>query len=222
MKEEIDDAFMRSNIVGVISLIKKHFIRNDYSLWHIFKDDQRNILNDLIKSAVKEHETSFKHSFNQYYPIMQVIEGMSIPLPKAFQITTEFTLNTDIANLFNDKYMDLGKLQNLIDQIKRWSIDIDKKTVNFIATNRINCLLGEFLEKTDDLKLLKKISEMMSILKPLSLDLQLWEAQNIYFSIIKKSYSKMSWMSKKGNNVAKAWLKHFNNVGTYLQIKSPE
>jgi hypothetical protein len=63
---------------------------------------------------------------------------------------------------------------------------------------------------------------MMSTLKPLSLDLQLWEAQNIYFSIIKKSYSKMSWMSKKGNNVAKEWLELFNNVGTYLQIKSPE
>jgi hypothetical protein len=153
---------------------------------------------------------------------MQVIKEMSIPLPKAFQITTEFTLNTDIANLLSDKNIDLGKLQNLIDEIKRWSIDIDKETVNFIATNKINSLLGEFHEKTDDLKLLKNISKMMSTLKPLSLDLQLWEAQNIYFSIIKKSYSKMSWMSKKGNNVAKEWLELFNNVGTYLQIKSPE
>jgi hypothetical protein len=222
MKKDIDDAFRRSNITSVISLIKKHFGKNDYSLWHIFKDDQRNILNDLIKSAVKERETSFKHSFNQYYPIMQVMKEMSIPLPKAFQITTEFTLNTDIANLFKDKNIDLGKLQNLIDEIKRWSIDIDKETVNFIATNKINSLLGEFLEKTDDLKLLKNISEMMSILKPLSLDLQLWEAQNIYFSIIKKSYSKMSEKSKTGNNVAKEWLELFNNVGTYLQIKSPE
>jgi hypothetical protein len=203
-------------------MLKKHFKKNDYSLWHIFKDDQRNILNDLIKSAVKEHETSFKHSFNQYYPIMQVIEEMSIPLPKAFQITTEFTLNSDIAGLFSDKNIDLGKLQNLIDEIKRWSIDIDKETVNFIATNKINSLLGEFLKKTDNIKLLKNISEMMSILKPLSLDLQLWEAQNIYFAIIKKSYSKMSWMSKKGNNIAKEWLELFNNVGTYLQIKSPE
>jgi len=94
MKEDIDAAFMKSNISSVISLIKKHFGKNDYSLWHIFKDDQRNILNDLIKSAVKERETSFKHSFNQYYPIMQVMKEMSIPLPKAFQITTEFTLNT--------------------------------------------------------------------------------------------------------------------------------
>jgi alpha-amylase/alpha-mannosidase (GH57 family) len=222
MKKEIDDAFMRSNITNVISLIKKHFGKNDYSLWHIFKDDQRNILNSLIKSAVKEREASFKHSFNQYYPIMQVMKEMSIPLPKAFQITTEFTLNTDIANLLSDKNIDLGKLQNLIDEIKRWSIDIDKKTVNFIATNKINSLLSEFLEKTNDLKLLKNISEMMSTLKPLSLDLQLWEAQNIYFSIIKTSYSKMSRESKKGNNIAKEWLELFNNVGTYLQIKSPE
>ncbi len=222
MKEEVDATFKRSNITGVITLIKKHFGKNDYSLWHIFKDDQRNILNDLIKSALKEHETSFKHSFNQYYPIMQAMKEMFIPLPKSFQTITEFILSTDLANLLNDKNIDLGKLQNLIDEIKRWSIDIDKETVNFMATNKINCLLGEFLEKTDDLKLLKDISVMMSTLKPLSLDLQLWEAQNIYFAIIKKSYSKMSWVSKKGNNVAKAWLELFNNVGTYLQIKSPE
>lgn len=219
MKEDIDDAFMKSDISDVISLIKNHFGKNDYSLWHIFKDDQRNILNDLIKSALKERETSFKHSFNQYYPIMQVMKEMSVPLPKAFQTTTEFTLNTEIANLLNDKHINLDKLQNLINEIKRWPVEIDKETLNFIATKKINSLLTEFHEKTDDIKLLKNISEMLRMLKLLSLDLQLWEAQNIYFSIVKKSYSTMS---KDENTSANEWLKLFNKVGLHLQIKNPE
>jgi len=222
MKEEIDNAFMVSNITSVINLIEKHFGKNNYSLWHIFKDEQRQILNHLIQSTIKERESSFKHAFKQYYPIMQVMKEMSIPLPKAFHATTEFTLNSEISDLFNKEDMDLNKLKNLIDEVKRWSIDIDKKTFNFIATKKINSLLSEFLEKTDDIDLLKNISEMMKILKPLDLDLQLWEAQNIYFAIIEKSYSKMSWMNNKGNNAAKEWIKLFNNIGTYLQIKSPE
>ncbi len=220
MRNEIDNAFMISNITGVINLIEKHFGKNNYSLWHIFKDEQRIILNQLIDSAIKERETSFKQSFKQYYPIMQVMKEMSIPLPKAFHTTTEFTLNTDISNLFKDENIDLNKLKNLIDEIKRWSIDIDKETVNFIATNKINEFLEKSLDQPENLELLKELSKMMEILIPLSLDLKLWEAQNLYFAIIKKSYSAMSEKAEKGNTMAKEWFILFNAIGQHLRIKN--
>ena len=220
MRNEIDNAFMISNITGVINLIEKHFGKNNYSLWHIFKDEQRKILNQLIESAIKERETSFKQSFKQYYPIMQIMKEMSMPLPRAFHTTTEFTLNTDISNLFEEENIDLNKLKNLIDEIKRWSIDIDKKTINFIATKKITGILEKFYNQPEDIKHLKKLSEMMKILLPLSLDLNLWEAQNLYFSIIKKSYAIMSAKSEKGDQMANEWLELFNLVGQHLQIKN--
>ena len=114
--------------------------------------------------------------------------------------------------------MDLDKLQDLIDEISRWSIEIDMKTINFLATQKINTLLEKLLNDTDNLELLKTISEIMEMLLPLSLDLKLWEAQNLYFAIIESIGSDTS---GSGHKQPTEWLEHFNKVGQFLQINNP-
>lgn len=44
MHQEIVEAFLKKDIAKVIHIMNKHFGTYDYSLWHLFKDEQRKIL----------------------------------------------------------------------------------------------------------------------------------------------------------------------------------
>ena len=50
MNTEIKEAFDKGDIPEVIRLMDKHFGTNNYSLWHLFKDEQRKVLNQVLRS----------------------------------------------------------------------------------------------------------------------------------------------------------------------------
>jgi len=222
MKNELDEVFLISDIPAVIALIEKHFGADHYSLWHIFKDEQRKILNYLISSAIKERENSFKHAYKQYYPIMQVMKEMQIPLPKSFSLTADYTLNTEIAALFDQQPLNLNRISDLIEESTRWSIVLDQKTLNYKITLKLNQLLREALHQPDTSEYLQQVSGLLELLEPLSLDIKLWEAQNIYFSIIKKHLTEKTKQAEQDKPGACEWMAAIKKIGDHLQIKNIE
>ncbi len=222
MKEEIENSFMASDIPEVIHLIEKYFGNNNYSLWHIFRDEQRKILNHIINSTLNERELSFQQAYKQYYPIMQVMKDLSIPLPRAFYITAEFAINKNLRNVMEDDHLDLNALKTLVDEAKRWLIDVDRTTLNFVATNKINKLMEKLLDRPDDFRQLESITKLLEMCQGLSLELNLWQAQNIYFAIGRNIYSEMQNMANSGKKQTKRWIKYFNILGQYFQIRRPQ
>ena len=220
MRKEIDSAFMKSDIPGVISLIGKFFDKHDYSLWYIFRDEQRKILNQIIISTREEGESSFRSAYKRYYPIMQVMKNLSIPMPKAFHVTADFTINMELRSLLESDKTDLDRLKTLIDEAKRWSISVDKTTLSFVAAIKANSMFGKLYEKPEDMKLIETIHDLLEMFRSLSLELKLWQAQNIYFSIGKEIYPKMMTDANNGVEFAAIWIDLFNKLGQYLQIKS--
>jgi len=220
MCQEIKDAFMKSDVAEVIHLLDKHYGTHSYSLWHLFRDEQRKVLNQILDSTLKEIEASFRQIYEHHYPIMQVIKERGILLPKAFVATTEFIINTDIRKLLEDEELDLERLQKLAEEAKRWIIELDKTTLGFVASQKINSLMERLSQTPEDVSLLEPIEAIFRILSALPLELDLWKTQNIYFSIGKQLYSRMREKAEKGDQAAKKWVEHFNSLENYLHVRS--
>jgi len=71
----------------------------------------------------------------------------------------------------------------------------------------------------EDLPALENIEVILRILSALPLELDIWKAQNVYFSIGKQLYGEMREKAEKGDVNAKKWIEHFNSLGHYLQAK---
>ena len=103
---------------------------NSYSLWHLFKDEQRHILNQLLDTTWLEIEAAFRHIYEHNYAIMQAMRGMNIPLPKALAAPAEFILNEAICKIIRDEREEhaslLEHLQILADEAARFSLQLDK------------------------------------------------------------------------------------------------
>ncbi len=217
---EIKDAFLSSDIPLTITLIDEYFGSHNYSLWHLFKDKQREIILKVAKPAIKEIEQLYRQIYNHNYPIMQAMKQMEVPLPDAFVNTIKFIFDSDIIKIIRDRKTKLKKLNNLVEEINRWPIQPDKKTISYEASKNINRLMEKLYETPKDKLLLKTIKSILHTLKPLDLDFDLWESQNLYFKLSRTAYPEMVEKSKQGDKKAEEWVKYFEELDGYLPSRS--
>jgi alpha-amylase/alpha-mannosidase (GH57 family) len=221
MHQEIKKAFDKSDVPEVIRLMDKHFETHNYSLWHLFKDEQRKVLNQILDSTLKELEASFRQIYERHYPVMQVMKEMRIPLPEAFASATELIVGTDIRQEFQKEELDFERIEKLLEETKRWSLELEEKDLGFVVSQKINSLMEQLSKAPADISLFDTIGHIFKVMSALNLQLNLWEAQNVYFSLGKERYDEMEERAaEKGDRVAKKWLDHFSRLGDYLHVKS--
>ena len=67
--------------------------------------------------------------------------------------------------------------------------------------------------------ILEAVKSIIDILAPLSLTLNLWKAQNIYFLVGKQIYKQMEDKAGSGDEESKIWIEHFRTLGNLLKIR---
>ena len=219
MHGEIKEAFQKGDITRVTHLMDKHFGTHRYSLWHLFKDEQRKILNQIMEIALKDMRTILRQIYEHHYPAMRVMKETRVPLPKALASPMEFILNMDLCKLLENEELDLDRLQKLIEEVKRWSFEPDKVALGFAASQRVNKLMEKLSQTPEDVSVLENVEALLRTLSALPLDLNLWKSQNTYFSMGEQLYSRMREGAEKGDQNAKKWIEHFGRLGGLLKVK---
>ena len=219
MQKNLKDAFAKGDTTEVMRLMNISFGKNSYSLWHLFKDEQRRILYELLETTWQEIEASFRHIYEHNYTIMQVMRGMHIPLPKALSAPAEFIINQDLCNIIQDEDTNLDRLQALVDEVGKLSLQLDEATLIFVSTHKINSLMYKLENSPKDINLLETIKKIVKILLALTPGLDLQAAQNTFFSICKNKYPEMKGKADEGLETAKKWIEHFKNLAHYMDVK---
>ncbi len=223
-KEDFDDmhkriivAFSESNVPEVIGLINYYFGASKYSLWHLFKEEQQKILNLVLQSTMGDIETSFRQIYDNHYPLMQIKNEIRLPLPRMLMTVVEFILNRDLSALLEAEHVDVDRLKVLIEEMKRWSFKRDQVNFTFLASNRISALLTRLELHPEDIQLMENIITVLELLGQLNLELELWQAQNIFFALSRKTYPDI--LSQSGTDaLAAKWVKLFERLGDILQV----
>jgi alpha-amylase/alpha-mannosidase (GH57 family) len=220
MRREIKDAFRRSNLPEIIRLMDKHFEAHNYSLWHLFRDEQRKVWGRILESTLEEVEGSFRRLYDHHYPIMLAMRELRAPIPKALATTAEFTVNADLRRALGNGGIDIHQLANLVAEVNRWSYEIDRTTLGFDATRKANSLMKEFLASPSDPSPLRTVEEMLRALEPLSLKLDLSEVQNIIFATGKRLSPGYREKAEGGDDSAREWLDRLDSLADYLRVRS--
>lgn len=219
MCKKIKKAFQNGDDVSeVTSLIETYFDTRSYSLRHLFTDEQRKILSQILEPTQKEIEDIFRKIYKNNYPIMQTIIQMGLPPPPALSTVIGFILNMDISKLLEDEDTDLGQLQYLVEEMKQWFLEPDKTALGFAATQKINILMQKFSKNPKNLAILEAINNTLKFLNAFPMELNLWKAQNTFFSIGKKFCGLMKKEGMTDPN-AKKWIEQFTELENFLGVK---
>jgi hypothetical protein len=218
VQQDLKKAFQKGDLSEMMRLMNIAFGGHNYSIWHLFKDEQRRILYELLETTWLEIEASFRHIYEHNYAIMQAMRGMNMPLPKALATPAEFILNEDLCKTIRNEPTHLDRLQILADEAARLSLDLDKPILQFEADKKINRLMAKFAETPEDVRILETIEATIKILFTIVIELNVQTSQNVFFDISKKTYPQMNQKAQAGDAAAQKWVERFRSLGQYLGV----
>ena len=220
LKQELADPFNRADFPEVIRLIDKHFAEFTYSLRSIFHDDQRQILDIIMKSTLTEAEAVYRQLYETHAPMMRFVSDLKAPLPRAFSMAAEFALNSSLRAAFEDvDNIDFTKINTLLDEARANNVKLDGDTLGFALRKAIRYLSDQFLENSDNLELMKKLEAAAGLARNLPFEVNVWRSQNNYYQILQKVYPGRVEKALADDPEAREWVDHFVSLGKNLSVK---
>ncbi len=220
VQDHIKESFKRSDIPKTVTLMQKFFGSRNYSVWHLFRDKQREVMAKVTSRGLKEIEQLNRQIYEHNYPVMQAMNQMNIPLPEAFSSSLKFIFETDLLNLLKDKKAKIKKLSKLVEEIGRWPIELDRQLISYVASNTINLMMERLYQAPRDRVLLETMASFLKILQPLGLDYGLWKAQNLYFFLSRDVYPQCLERAEQGDENACRWVSAFKELDNYMPSRS--
>lgn len=219
MEKEIKESFARRDIPEVIRLMDWHFGAHNYTIWHLFRDEQRRILNQILEQDLREIDDSFRQAYDRHYPSLQVIKDLGVPLPGSLQAIVNSVIDNDLSKLLQEEQLDMARFEKLEEDIKKLSPQIEKQSLSFIVSSRIDDLMARLDKNPEDLVPMETVVNLLRISSELQLEPNLWKAQNILFSLNKKVQKGMRARADQGDGNAKRWTDLLKSMEDRMQVR---
>ena len=221
MHQEITEAFSRSDVAGVIGCMQTFFGPEKFSLWNLFKDEQRKVLDLIVMKDVQQAEDSFRRIYNRNYNLMTVMSEARLPVPQVLIKNLENVINADIRHFFENGSVYPNRLEKLAEDAVRWDIQLDKTTIAFAAAARLQKILTELQPREVDIRLLEWVLRIFAVLDQLEIKPDLWEIQNAYFSRGRQLLSNHSTLNFPDQRSKLDWIRKYLQVGIHVKVKLP-
>ncbi|MFC1590246.1 DUF3536 domain-containing protein [Candidatus Omnitrophota bacterium] len=219
MRDEMTGEFTKGDLTNVINLINKNSSSDSYSLRNLFRDEQRKIINEVLSEAVEDAESSLRRIYERHEAAFHSVELFKVPLPSCFSHLVGLMVNAEMCAALDKETVDLKDLTRIVQEITRWSITVDKKTVQFLAGKKIDEMVRQWSLAPKDPVVLGGIIDFMNILSGLGIDLNLWRCQNAFFFFGKWHLSEMKAAAEKNDANASRWVQLFRALGDLLKAK---
>ncbi len=220
MRREIEEAFGRGDIPRVIELMDRHFGSHSYSLRHLFRDEKRKVIGQILEAPIVEVQNAFHRIYEDNYPMMLALKDMGIPLPGFFSSPLEFTLNRDLERLLRSGEIDLARLATITREFGDWKLEPDRISLGYAAARKINALLSEAAREPDAAGALRTADSLLAALEDLKLGIDLWKSQNIFFFSLRDKLGGKKAAADKGDPQAREWLEAAVSLAGRLGIKA--
>jgi alpha-amylase/alpha-mannosidase (GH57 family) len=217
MKEEVRTGFEKGAFADVVRLMDKHFGMHHYSLKGLFKDEQRKILDLLIKATLDDFESAYRQMYENNRILMGFLQEARFPISRPFLMAAEFTLNLDMRRALEGQ-IDIDKIKTMMNDIEKWNVALDAVSLEFILRHQVEKEMRRFLDHSSDLTILEKIEKLLTMAFSLPFELNLWEIQNIYYGMGKAIYPDFVAKAREGDDQASRWIEGFRSLGQKLSF----
>ncbi len=220
MKQEVISAFNEGDFAAIIRLIDTHFGTHNYCIKDLFRDKQRHILRLIMVGTLQEFEDKFISLYENSKTLMGFVRETGKPVPNYFMTTAETVLNLKLQKMFISEAIDVGRLKEDISEIGSWNISLDKVALEFIIRGKVEEAMTALIEDPHNEQLLKELILLVEAAALLPLQVNLWRAQNMYWSMLQSCASEQR--SSAGGAISLiTWSEAAKSLGQLLFFNVP-
>jgi alpha-amylase/alpha-mannosidase (GH57 family) len=222
--EAVHAAVNRADIPAVIRLFDKHFGDSAYSINSLFNDEERRILKIILGPTLAEIENSFSAIYERHDSLLQFLSQAGIPKPTQLTLAATYSINAGIRRALEAHPADDVRIRELLQRAKEIQIALDAAELGYIASQRIKKSMVTLHDHPIDLGALERAVALARVLRQLPFEIQLWQAQNIWYEILETSHREAIQRKPFGlaPEQASGWLVRFQTLGRCLGIAVDE
>lgn len=219
LSKQAGDAFYRADVPEVIRLLDRGFGTNIYSLKSLFRDEQRNLLNQILRSTIEEAEGAYRGVYEHHAPLMRFLHGLKLPLPKVFQHAAGVALNSMLRKAFEARPFDVERIRTLLDEARVAGAELDSTTLEYVLRRRIERISDRFDADPQDTTAVEQLDEALALQEVLPFPLVVWSVQNKCYEVLGSTYPEMAERAVEGDEYAEWWLEKFRSLGSRLNVR---
>ena len=205
----------RGNFPGVIRLLDHYYGSVDYSLTSLFTDEQRRIVRLILNSTLWDIENSLTTIYQDHASLLHYLSQAGLPMPPALTLAAGFAINAGIRRALESDPIDQAQLRSFLSLAKADQVQLDTATLAYIADQRMKRSMVELQMSFGSLEILERALALARTLIELPFEPNLWQAQNIWYEILRTSSYALTSLS--GDDRPR-WEKIFNELGSCLSI----
>ncbi|MGB7539098.1 MAG: DUF3536 domain-containing protein [Anaerolineales bacterium] len=219
LERDLSASFLRGDFPEVIRRIDGFFGGVAYSLKSLFLDEQRKILNLVIRENLADAEALYLQLYEDHAPLMRFLLMVKMPLPKAFQAAAVVALNGQLRNAFEAPALDIDHIRRLLEQAEAAEVDLDGEMLGFTLRNTVNRLAADWYSEPEELPRLRLLEQAVELAGSLPFWVDLWKAQNVYYEVLQNTFARQGADHPGGKKDRSDWIREFRALGELLKVR---
>lgn len=213
--------FQAADIPAMIRFLDEQFSAATYSLRSLFHEQQRRVLRIVLDERLRQAAATHQQLVESQIPLLRVLGGLGIPLPRAFLASVDFVLNSGLRELFEADWPDLARAQRLLDEARSWTgVELDVEPLRFALGGTLERLLAGVLEAPRDTATIERLTQLVAFARRSELHVDLSRAQNLYDRARRRERVKVA--SHGADVDARRWIEQFDALGRELTFRVPQ
>ncbi|MGH9613192.1 MAG: DUF3536 domain-containing protein, partial [Bryobacteraceae bacterium] len=218
----MEEAFSRADLTGVVRLLDRGFASRLYTLQSLFKDEQRKIVDVVLRSTLDEAETAFRQIYDNHAPLLRFLTGLRTPLPEAMKAAAEYALNSRFRHLLAADELDTAHVRGLLDEVRIAGVALDQTTLEYTLRRNIERLSDRFRADPENPGALSRLVEGVGIARALPFPVVFWSVQNDCYEVLHQLRPDMLERCAGGDEKARAWVVQFDALAKLLLLFIPD
>ncbi len=217
--KEMEETFNSADLLRVVRLFDRHFPGNLYSLKQLFHDEQRHIVDLMLKPTLSDVDAAYREIYEPNVPLMRFLEDLRVPLPKAFDLAAQFVLNSGLERALDKEPLELAEISSLLQQAKIRRIALDSQQLGFQLRAVIQLRSERLRSKPADLETLNSLEDLVKLVQMLPFQVVLWDLENVLYEVIQTRYPVMKKRAERGDELAQSWLKALDRLAEKVRVR---
>jgi len=207
----------RADFPEVIRILDRYYGHADYSLTSLFGDEQRRLVQLILNSTLWDIENSLSTIYQDHASLLHYLSQAGLPKPPALTLAAGFAVNAGLRRTLESDPIDTAQLRSYLALAKSDAVVLETATLSYIADQRMKRAMVELQMSAGSLEVLERTVSLARALGELPFDLNLWQAQNLWYEILRTSSEALSSLEA---DARAQWDHGFNELATCLAIDS--
>jgi alpha-amylase/alpha-mannosidase (GH57 family) len=213
--QKASEQVQKADFPDVIRLIDRFYGHVDYSLTSLFGDEQRRIVQLILNSTLWDIESSLTNIYEDHASLLHYLSQAGLPKPPALTLAAGFAINAGLRRALESDPIDLATMRSFLQLAKADKVPLESATLSYIADQRMKRAMVELQLSAGSLEMLDRALTLARTLVEMPFDLNLWQAQNIWYEILRSANYALTSLN---DDERPMWDKAFNDLGTCLSI----